>query len=112
MLYELLEDLANHPSTREFISWKLCRHFISDAPPKGAVQAVGKAWKDSKGDLPSIHQAVIEQTWKYTNLEKKFLMPETWLLQIANLCDAKWPLSPSEMEFDFKSIPYKQEKDF
>ena len=39
-------------------------------------------------------------------------MPETWLLQIANLCDAKWPLSPSEMEFDFKSIPYKQEKIF
>ena len=112
MLYELLEDLANHPSTREFISWKLCRHFISDTPPKDAVQAVIKAWQESKGHLPSIHKAVIEQTWKYTNLEKKFLMPETWLLQIANLCNAKWPLSVSDMEYDFKSIPYKQEKIF
>ena len=43
MLYELLEDLANHPSTREFISWKLCRHFISDAPPKDAVQGGNKS---------------------------------------------------------------------
>jgi hypothetical protein len=39
-------------------------------------------------------------------------MPETWLLQIANLCDAKWPLSASDMEFDFKSISYHAEKMF
>ena len=112
MLYELLEDLANHVSTREFISWKLCRHFISDYPPKDAVKAVVNAWHVSKGHLPSIHQAVIEQTWKYTNLEKKFLMPETWLLQVVNLCDAKWPLSPDDMEFDFRSIPYNAKKIF
>ena len=39
-------------------------------------------------------------------------MPETWLLQIANLCDAKWPLSANDMEFDFKSISYHAEKMF
>ncbi|MDA9170733.1 DUF1800 domain-containing protein [Alphaproteobacteria bacterium] len=106
MLYELLEDLANHPSTRKNISWKLCKHFISDNPPLDAINAVEHAWKVNNGNLISIHQAVIEQTWKYTGIEKKFLMPETWLLQVVNMSDAiSWPNSHEKMNYDFTSKP-------
>jgi hypothetical protein len=32
-------------------------------------------------------------------------MPETWLLQVAKLCDAYWPNSSSQMKYNFKSPP-------
>jgi uncharacterized protein (DUF1800 family) len=47
----LLDILAAHPSTADFLATKLCRQFIADDPPRSAVQAVAGAFHHSRGDI-------------------------------------------------------------
>jgi len=56
----VLRDLAAHPATATHVAAKLCRHFIADAPPPAAVGRVASAFRDSGGDLPSVHSALLE----------------------------------------------------
>ena len=110
-LRALVEDLCNHESCRKFIAWKLCRHFICDDPTSEMVSLVTDAWEKSGGMLPEIHKAVLEASWRFGDNERKFLSPETWLLQVARMTGANWPGDPSEFEYDFNSKPtYKQRK--
>jgi uncharacterized protein (DUF1800 family) len=55
-----IRDLANHPSTAVFIARKLVRHFIADQPPESAVIRLAKVFRDSRGDLASLHKALID----------------------------------------------------
>ena len=55
---KVLDILANHPSTAKYIAYKLCQRFIADEPPPGAVDAVAKAFTQSKGDLKKTYRAV------------------------------------------------------
>ena len=110
-LRELVNDLCSSESCRNFIAWKLCRHFICDNPSKEMIKTVTDAWLKSKGSLIDIHKAVLEAAWKYGEKEEKFLSPETWLIQIARMTGADWPGDPQIFEYDFKSkLNYKQKK--
>ena len=55
-----IRDLANHPSTAAFIARKLVRHFIADQPPESAVIRLAQVFRDSRGDLASLHKALID----------------------------------------------------
>ena len=110
-LRELVNDLCSSESCRNFIAWKLCRHFICDNPSKEMIKTVTDAWLKSKGILIDIHKAVLEAVWKYGETEEKFLSPETWLIQIARMTGADWTGDPQIFEYDFKSkLNYKQNK--
>ena len=110
-LRELVDDLCSSESCRNFIAWKLCRHFICDDPNKDMIKIVTDAWIKSDGLLIDIHKAVLEAAWKYGETEEKFLSPETWLIQIARMTGADWPGDPQIFEYDFKSkLNYKQNK--
>ena len=110
-LRELVDDLCSSESCRNFIAWKLCRHFICDDPNKDMIKIVTDAWVKSDGMLIDIHKAVLEAAWKYGETEEKFLSPETWLIQIARMTGADWPGDPKIFEYDFKSkLNYKQKK--
>ena len=50
-LDRLLDIVAFHPSTANFIATKLCRQFIADEPPQTAVNVVAAAFRDSRGDI-------------------------------------------------------------
>ena len=110
-LRDLIEDLCDSEECQQFISWKLCRHFICDDPEPEMISIVTDAWKKSKGMLPEIHQAVLDATWKFGQNYNKFLSPETWLIQIARMTGADWPGDPEIFKYDFKSkLNYKQKK--
>lgn len=55
-----IRDLAHHPATANFIARKLVRHFIADQPPESAVVKLAQVFRDSRGDLPSVHKALID----------------------------------------------------
>lgn len=58
----LLDILAEHPSTAYFISFKLCRRFISDLPDvfcPDAMEAGAQAFMASHGDIPSTLRAIL-----------------------------------------------------
>lgn len=59
---QLLDILAEHPSTAYFISFKLCRRFISDYPNvfcPDAVQAGAQAFLASHGDIRQTLRAIL-----------------------------------------------------
>ena len=90
--------LANHPSCREFIAYKLCRYLITDYPTKEMTDPIVKAWDKSGGHLPEVHKAAIEVAFKFNNQYQKFQNPENWWLQMSRMTDAKWP--PKDERFD------------
>lgn len=80
-LEDLISDLAAHPATAEHLARKLCVYFVDDEPPAEAVALVHKAFVDSQGHLPTVHQAVVEATWAHMGRTRKFSSPESWYLQ-------------------------------
>lgn len=50
-LDELLRLVTRHPATAQHLATKLCRHFIADEPPQGAVNQVATAFSLSDGDV-------------------------------------------------------------
>jgi len=68
----VLRDLAAHPSTATHVATKLARHFIADDPPPAAVERIARAFRDSGGDLPAVHAALLE-------------CPEAWERPLAKL---------------------------
>jgi uncharacterized protein (DUF1800 family) len=81
-LAELVDDLAAHPATARHLAHKLCVQFIDDEPPADAVAEVERAWLDSGGHLPAIHEAVLRAAWRTLGSTRKFASPEAWFLQV------------------------------
>lgn len=55
---QVLDMLARHPATARFIATKLCRRFIADDPPSGAIDRVAAAFLESDGDIREILRAL------------------------------------------------------
>ena len=47
----LLEAVVRHPATAKHVAWKLCRRFIADEPPAGAVERVAAALRASNFEI-------------------------------------------------------------
>ncbi len=94
----VIKDLANHPSCREFIATKLCRHFITDNPTKEMIKPIVTAWEKSDGFLPEVHKAAIKVVFEHQSKHNKFQLPENWFLQMAKMADMDWPASEEVMD--------------
>jgi uncharacterized protein (DUF1800 family) len=55
----VLDILARHPSTARFISTKLARRFVSDAPPAGLVDRMAARFRETDGDLRQVMQTLL-----------------------------------------------------
>lgn len=51
---EVLNLLANHPSTAQFVCRKLCVRFVSDQPPAALVSRMAARWIATGGDIKAI----------------------------------------------------------
>jgi len=54
----VIRGLARHRITSEFISWKLCRYFVNDEPPKEMVRRVARVFRKTRGHLPKVYEAI------------------------------------------------------
>ena len=81
-LLDVLEDLARNPHTKEFLAYKLCRHFICDAPTSEMVAPIVKTWGETNGDLPSIHKTLLNVVYQHGSAHLKITKPEIWFAQI------------------------------
>ena len=97
-LSNVIKDLANHPSCREFIAIKLCRHFITDEPTKEMIKPIVVAWEKSGGFLPEVHKAAIKVAFEHQSKHNKFQVPENWFLQMVKMTDMDWPESEITMD--------------
>lgn len=56
-----LDAIADHPSTREYISSKLLQLIVQDAPTQPMIDAVVNAWQVNGGDLREVLRVVVER---------------------------------------------------
>ena len=54
----LLDAAISHPATARHVATKLCRRFIGDDPPAGAVEPVATAFRTSGGDVRTTLRAL------------------------------------------------------
>ena len=59
-LDRVIAIVSGHPSTARHLATKLCRHFVSDAPPEGLIDAVSKAFLKSRGGIREMLTALFD----------------------------------------------------
>lgn len=57
----VLDILANHPSTAQFVSKKLCKRFHSDSPPQSLIDSVAATYTATGGDIKSMLRTLFTQ---------------------------------------------------
>ena len=56
----ILDDLARHPATANFLATKLVRHFVADEPPPAAIAQIADVFRRTDGDLAEVSRAIVE----------------------------------------------------
>jgi uncharacterized protein (DUF1800 family) len=84
-----IRDLCRHPSTARFVATKLVTHFVSDAPPAGAVERVSRVFRDSEGDLRAVAAALVELEEAWLPETRKFRTPQDWLVAVSRALGAE-----------------------
>ena len=57
---QVIDLLARHPSTEQFIATKLVRRFVADDPPPSLVHRTAQAFRRSDGDIRILLQTILE----------------------------------------------------
>jgi len=72
--------LCRHPATARFIATKLAIHFVSDTPPRSAVDRLERVFLDTQGDLRAVSAEIVllPEVWDAANV--KFRSPQDWLV--------------------------------
>jgi uncharacterized protein (DUF1800 family) len=69
---EVIHRLATHPQTARFISHKLARRFVADAPPDALVERAAATFRKSDGDIRKVLMTIFDS-------------PEFWSAQKAKV---------------------------
>jgi uncharacterized protein (DUF1800 family) len=77
---EVLNDLAQHPSTARHIATKLARHFIADDPPPAAVEHLARAFTEFGGSLPALYGALIDTREAWEQPLAKYKTPTEFIV--------------------------------
>ena len=56
----VIDILAKHPSTAQFIATKLARRLVADEPPQAIVNKAAQAFRQSDGDIPTVLRAIVD----------------------------------------------------
>ena len=76
---QVLDILAAHPSTAQFIATKLCRRFISDTRTQPVIDAVAAAFTQSGGDIKTTLRALFATDAFRNTADLKFTRPAEYL---------------------------------
>lgn len=69
---QVIEHLAMHPITAQFIATKLVRRFIGDDAPKAVVQRTAAAFLRSRGDIRmTLRAMLLDHDWRATQPKLK-----------------------------------------
>jgi len=87
----ILEILAKHDHTAEFLATKLVRYLVNDEPPEGLVQEVAQAYERSEGDIAAMVRAILnsDEFWARRNYRAKFKTPNEFLVSAIRITGAE-----------------------
>jgi len=76
----VLHKLARHTSTARFVADKLVRHFVADDPSVAMVDRVAAVFLESGGDLPRVHEALVNSKESWQAPLSKYKTPEEFVI--------------------------------
>lgn len=87
---EILKMLAAHPSTAKFVSSKLARRFVSDAPPEALVSGMAQTFTKTGGDIRAVVRTMIysPEFWARDVYRAKIKKPFELIASTARALDA------------------------
>jgi uncharacterized protein (DUF1800 family) len=80
------------------VATKLARHFAGDAPPPALVERLARVFLATRGDLPSVYEALIDAPEPWVPLQAKFKTPWEWTLSCLRglgVRELQRPLAPA-----------------
>jgi uncharacterized protein (DUF1800 family) len=89
--HEVLDLLAAHPSTAEFVSWKLAQKFVADDPPASLVERMAKKFRETGGDIRAVMRALLysEEFWSPEVVHAKVKTPLEFVASAARATGAE-----------------------
>ncbi|HWA88667.1 MAG TPA: DUF1800 domain-containing protein [Rhizomicrobium sp.] len=84
-----IKDLAHDPATARHVARKLATHFIADDPPKDSVARLEAAFKDSKGNLRVVSEAIVNDPNAWKPEQRKMRTPVEYLTAAMRLTGSK-----------------------
>ncbi|MDY6947307.1 MAG: DUF1800 domain-containing protein [Pseudomonadota bacterium] len=99
----VLRDLAVHSATAQHVATKLARHFIADDPPRTAIDRLAKVFRDTNGDLPSLHRALVESPEAWRQAAIKFKTPHDFVVSTWRMLDFV-PQQPQQILAPFQLL--------
>ncbi len=102
----VLDLLAEHPSTANYIASKLCRRFISDDPEPAAIDSVATAFLSSAGDIKQTLRALFATSAFQQSADLKFTRPSEYLAGVVRALapDGNYPSDSGQLFFFAQSI--------
>ncbi|MEW8216851.1 MAG: DUF1800 domain-containing protein [Candidatus Thiodiazotropha taylori] len=103
---QILDLLATHPSTADFIAIKLCRRFVSDDPDQAIIDQVAEAFSNSQGDIKQTLRALFTSNAMQANADQKLTRPSEFLAGLvrALVPDTGYPADHGELYFFAQAI--------
>ena len=99
----VLKDLARHPATATHVATKLVRHFVADTPPQGAVDKIAKIFRDTDGNLPQLHAALVDLPEGWASQPQKFKTPHDFVVSTFRMFDFV-PAQPQQILAPFQML--------
>lgn len=87
----ILEILAKHKGTAQFLATKLVRFLVHDEPPEELVARVATTYKKEDGNIPAMIRTVLghELFWSRANYRSKFKTPLEFLCSALRITGAE-----------------------
>jgi uncharacterized protein (DUF1800 family) len=98
---QVLDILAAHPSTANFIATKLCRRFISDSPPRATIDTVAAAFTNSNGEIRDTLRALFTSPAFLDSADLKITRPSEYLAGLVRALAPDTPYPPDKGLFWF-----------
>ncbi len=96
---QVLDLLADHPSTARFVATRLCRRFISDDPAQVTVDAVAAAFTASAGDIKTTLRALFASAAFRDSADLKITRPSEYLTALVRALAPDTPYPPDNGQF-------------
>ncbi len=86
----LLAIAAEHPATARFLSFKLCRRFVSDNPPASLVESAARLWQETDGEIIPVLRHIFTSAEFYAAAGQKMRRPLDFLIGALRATGARY----------------------
>lgn len=104
----LLMLAARHPATARHLSFKLCRHFVSDTPPESLVDSTARVWRETDGEIIPVLRHLFNSQEFYAAVGRKLRRPLAYFIGLLRATGVRYTESwaPDEMLSRLGQKPY------